>query len=158
MKSGVAKNALPLLLFLLSLTPSYGRLGESYDDCVNRFGNADWESKKSLYTQPGDYFAEFQKDGFRIYVAFINGSVAHEEFRKLNNITITEENMQTLLHADSAGKTWATPYTDKYQRIIYIRDDGALAVSFMNSFTIETKEYAKLADNLSANDGKLKSF
>jgi hypothetical protein len=123
------KIILPCLLFAVSIliTPAWGRLGETEDELVARYGQplSEMDQKAEGNKIP---LAElvFQKSGFEINVSLSDGISNAESFRKLNGDTIAFSEVQTLLTSNSQGIGWEAPQTmgDDKQ---WGRDDGAIA-------------------------------
>ena len=123
------KIILPCFLFAISFlaAPAWGRLGETGDQLVARYGQplSEMDQKAEGNKVP---LAElvFQKNGFEIDVSLSDGISNRESFRKLNGDTITLAEIRTLLNLNSQGSGWEAPQTvgDSKQ---WARDDGAMA-------------------------------
>jgi hypothetical protein len=123
------KIILPCLLLAVSipLTPAWGRLGETGDELVARYGQplSEMDQKAEGNHVP---LAElvFQKNGFEIDVSLSDGISSAESFRKLNGDSISLAEARILLTANSQGSGWEAPQTVGDNKE-WGRDDGAVA-------------------------------
>jgi hypothetical protein len=92
-----------LLSSLLVTTTSYARIGETYEQCVARYGNEVKEDGDSIRENKKLNRIEFLKSGVTVYVYLSDRRVCE----KIEYINITNEDQMTyLLLSNSGGTEW----------------------------------------------------
>jgi hypothetical protein len=116
-----------LLCLLVLTTPAFARLGENPDELVARYGQPLGEAdQKRMGEKIALAKVSFQKGGFQIDVVITDGLSVQEHYHKLNGQPINEQEVGTLMAANSQGRTWLQPKVTNGMRI-WSRDDGATA-------------------------------
>jgi hypothetical protein len=99
-----------LLFFLLATLPCYAGLGETEAQCITRY-----DAPVATLDDCGRAKTEtFIKKGFYIMITFLDGTAVSVTYRHPWDITdvhtfssLTQEEINDLLAANSDGKTWA---------------------------------------------------
>jgi hypothetical protein len=97
--------ALAAVLLLMSCVPSFALIGETPEQCRERYG-------QPTKVDTGANSMYFQKSGFTIVVAFVDGKVEAITYRKIvsdipgETVLISPDEIQLLLKSNSAGKGW----------------------------------------------------
>jgi hypothetical protein len=135
------KASLLVLFLLIGLTSSaWARLGETENQLIARYGQ---ELLKTNVKIPGTQltfdFLQFVKSGYSVQVSLVNGVSSEEEIHKPRNESITDEEAQILLNANSQGHPWVedTLKTDVPRK--WHRDDGATAELFLEILDFKSK-------------------
>jgi len=106
-------NRLLVLAFLASPLVVTARLGETERECFNRYSSAR-PLPPGLGPQedliPGVLHQNYIHQGWLIRVAYLNGRVAAQEYRKLppykSGFTITDDEMTAILQAEKGEGAW----------------------------------------------------
>lgn len=134
-----------LLLLLLSVSSGWARLGESEYRCVQRYGDV---QRKSLRTINGaDYPAlYFYKSGYVIVAIFSKGAAGVILFVKPDQSAMDDTEIAMLLSTEGDQHKWIESSSAGSQRS-WSREDGAVAVyrNGDHSLTIADKDFAKVA-------------
>ena len=125
------KMILSVLLLLIAVHDMCANLGETFDETVARYGPVlqKEQSANPQYLTPSEATVqyEFEKNGFRIRVSFVNGKCAWILYTKPNE-PINETELRTLLDNNAEGSQWneGTNVPDRFAKkhIRYSRADG----------------------------------
>lgn len=156
-----------LLLGLLSFAwlggtgRCHARIGETYDQCVARYGEP-INSQKTGAAGIGSGFTGFKKNGYLIAVIFFKDVVSYEFYCKADNSDLSQDEKETLLTAESNGLQWTKDQSSDAFQVVWRRSDGTLASdkagSPMLSFTSPDFLAALNAKSKSDTQAKLKDF
>jgi len=136
----------------LFLIPAQARLGETESQCIRRYGPV--LSRISI-SNPGMTLPElgFVKNGYAFFITFFNGKVGLMTVQKTDQSELSDNEIDLLLTADSAGQKWLKqPIISP--KIYWQRDDGSLAqynpinhmLTLTSSEYINAKEAAKKSE------------
>lgn len=115
-----------IIVALLVAQVAQARLGETYQECVNRYGPL--REKKG---DPKNPQFMFQKDGITVGINFLNGKAAQLSFSKRD--FFLDSDVQKLLDVNSGGSKWRfdTAETQRqlapsiyYKQEYFTREDG----------------------------------
>jgi len=132
------RNILLILLLSILTGSARARLGETMDQCTERYGPV-IEKRTASIPQSDAETAVFSKSGVTIIVEFSKGAAWHVTFRKP---ALQEDEIEALLKANASNSTWSTPlkYGDREYRmsgdrkrmaVSSIADKGVMQVDFM---------------------------
>lgn len=154
-----------ILLVLLTVAPAFARIGETPEQCEQRYG----ESNPLKST--GDT-KTYHKGDFSITIAFLKGKAAFIEFVRdirtdapvWDARNLSEEEIQKLLTANASGKSWkkqpSAPLKEGEPEITFwlLEDNSCLAIYVKGvSLKIVTREYDQLrADEAQAEEDRKK--
>lgn len=134
-----------LLLLILSLSLGRARLGESEYRCIQRYGDV---QKKSLRTINGvDYPAlYFYKSGYLIAVIFSKDAAGVVLFVKPGESAMNDAEIAMLLSTEGDKFKWTESNPTEAQRL-WTRPDGVIAIyrNGDHSLTMASKEFAQVA-------------
>jgi hypothetical protein len=132
-----------VLLFCLLAGTARARLGETMEQCTERYGPV-IEKRKPLLPQSDAETAVYSKSGVTIIVEFHKDTAWHITFRKP---TLQSEEIEALLLANASKGSWSTPlmYLDRDYRLS--GDQKRIAVSSLadknaTQLEIMLREYA----------------
>jgi hypothetical protein len=155
------KSFFLLFTLFLGTVPSRARIGETWDQCIDRYDSPISDAHIGVIQGSKEIVARFAKSGYFIDVVFLDGISGSEIFRKIDRSEFTDLEKNTLLDANSGNEKW-TRSTEPSVDEIWIRDDGATAGYrlFEHSFAIFSKKYDEKVDaQVSADQkNKLKDF
>jgi hypothetical protein len=118
------RHLLIVVLFALALIPARARLGETQDQCNQRYG-----TPLKVVEAGGDFNYRtvfYMKNGYTICASFINGVCAMLYVAKADNSELSDNEQEALLAASSEGKKWTKADIISMQTV-WNRDDGAKA-------------------------------
>lgn len=101
-----------IVLVMILPSGSSARLGETPEQCEERYGTPVAEDEMVDFHMPGALAVSYQKAGLTIYIAFINGTAGQIQYEKSqkNALGIAEEmsdaEILSLLQANSGGGEW----------------------------------------------------
>jgi hypothetical protein len=121
------KNICVVVLTILSITPCLGRLGETENQCVARYGDV-LKRQDVIETGVTLHSIFFLKNGYTIAAGMLKDTVEFEYFAKDDSSALSDDQIQLLLNADADGKQWAKQNDAAFDKTTWIRDDGATAV------------------------------
>lgn len=101
----------------------WARLGETEAECANRYGPAlkTWEPGEGNYDLKTIRYA---KNGYAIELTFIDGKCVAIVMAKDDRSAWSDNEIDTLLKANSQGKSWNLSTTAISVDRIWARDDG----------------------------------
>jgi hypothetical protein len=88
-----------ILLFGLSVTSSFARIGETMDEAVARYGQVIHHA-----TIRGEELYSFKKNGFDIEAHFNEGKIDYIMYSKASREKLTPEEIDTFLKANDGGR------------------------------------------------------
>ncbi len=146
---------------------SWARLGETPEQCEERYGTPNKTKKEPAGSLPGTTLARYQKAGLEITVLFYVGKAAFIVFQKpeenaygnANELSLPE--IEVLLKANGGGKKWQV--IPRRSGLAWVLDDEsalALYADGPNFLTIQTAEYeaAEAANRRAKDEENLNGF
>lgn len=118
-------RTIPVLIIAVyaALTPTIcqARLGDTYEQCVARWGQPMPGGDSPQTGSATDTEVLFENGGYIITVLFLHGIVGEEAIFKVDKSSLSDTEKKTLLDSESAGSTWKRmdPTIEAY-----IRADG----------------------------------
>ena len=121
------------VLSLIFIAAANARLGETYDECVNRYGPL--REKKGDAINPQFMF---QKDGIIVGINFLNGKAAQLSFRKHD--FFLDSDVQKLLDVNSGGSKWKFDAVETQRQLApdiynkqeyFTREDGGAVAEYL---------------------------
>src|SRR5947209_243128 len=89
------------LLLLLASTPAFARLGESPAEIAARYGPGQEEPPRFANSTEMKY----SKNGFQIFVHFIEGKSVMEQFKRTSG-KMSDQEIAAFLKTFSSGRPW----------------------------------------------------
>jgi hypothetical protein len=135
-----------LILFLIgmTITPCFGKLGETLEQCEVRYGKpVEVEDCSKVGFPVGDKFYTFSVYGSSAGIVILNGVVVSEIFKNDDKSAFTKPIIEALLMTEAAGSTW-TQLPNTGDDLAYTRkSDEARAIydSSSRSFTIMDNQF-----------------
>ena len=141
-----------VIVFVVSVTSTWARLGETEKELVTRFGPPTSRGKHAMTAQ-GKYWElgpvlNFKQDDWRIVSDLVDDRVVQEHYSKSGLWTL--EQIQAVLAANSQGATWTetTKGAGNYVRM-WKRSDGATA-QWANGIDLTTPAYTRAKELVEA--------
>ena len=117
-----------LVLFLLCAVPAWGRLGETEEQCVARYGPVLYRlnvtSEEMALT-----ILSFEKNGYRFAVTMYEGGAVLIFINKVGAEQLDEEEIQTLLKTEQGTESWG-PNPDVPGKVSWKRSDGTVFAEY----------------------------
>ena len=114
-----------MAISMFVMIPAWARLGETEDQCVQRYGAVLTRTTVVEFGQKLPTLA-FVKNGYMIVAEMLDGKVGLMMITKADSTDFSENEQQLLIDADSSGQKWAKQ-NDLSVDSLWIRDDGAQA-------------------------------
>jgi hypothetical protein len=136
---------LAALLAFMMVTPTFARLGETLEECVQRYGPV-IEKRAPVLTESDPEALVFTKSAITITVEFRQGKAWHVSFRK-TPMSITE--VEAILLANSANALWGLPLKTRDKDYRMSDDQSRLAVvnwdrkGLAGSLVVMSREFAQ---------------
>jgi hypothetical protein len=136
---------LSVLVVLLTTVPASARVGETLDECVQRYGPMIERRPAKLGASDPDVMV-FSKAGITVAVEFREGKAWHLTFRKT---AMTSFEIEALITANSGTSLWSSPLKTRDKEYRMTADKGRLAVinwdrkALAGSLAIMSREYAR---------------
>ena len=111
------------LLLSLLLLPAQARLGETEDQCVQRYGPV---LKRATTGDPGlDLpMLVFAKNGYTFGAIMLNDKVGFLSIGKMDKSALSDNEIALFLTANNADQKW-TKQDIVSSKVVWFRDDGA---------------------------------
>ena len=145
--SSAMKSLLPCAaLLLLTILPASARVGETLDECVQRYGPMIERRPARLAGSDAEVMV-FSKAGITVVAEFREGKAWHLTYRKLGLNTVE---VDAIIMANSGDSLWGSPLktrdkeyriTDDKSRVALINWDRK---GMAGSLTIMSREYARM--------------
>jgi hypothetical protein len=133
-----------LLALLLTVAPASARVGETLDECVQRYGPMIEKRTAQLAASDPEVMV-FSKAGITVAAEFRDGRVWRLTFRKLG---LTSLEVESLVIANSGASLWGSPLKTRDKEYRMTDDKGRLAVinwdrkGMAGSLVIMSREFA----------------
>jgi hypothetical protein len=149
-KFQAAQWVIAMFVVIASANVAMARLGETYEQCVQRYGPLVEKEGDGKYPQ-----FIFEKDGIEVGINFLNGKAAQISYKKAG--FFLDADIQRLLDVDSAGSPWQFDPVETQRKLdpdvyskqeYFKRSDGGavaqhLALNGVEFLIITTTEYNK---------------
>ena len=136
---------LSALVLLLTSVPASARIGETLDECVQRYGPMIERRPAKLGSSDPDVMV-FSKAGITVAVEFKEGKAWHLTFRKT---ALTSFEIEALVTANSGTSLWGSPLKTRDKEYRMTADKGRLALvnwdrkALAGSLVIMSREFAR---------------
>jgi hypothetical protein len=136
---------LSALVVLLTIRPAAARMGETLDECVQRYGPMIERRPAKLGASDPDVMV-FSKAGITVAVEFKEGKAWHLTFRKT---ALTSFEIEALITANSGTSLWGSPLKTRDKEYRMTADKGRVALinwdrkALAGSLVIMSREFAR---------------
>jgi hypothetical protein len=145
------------LCFVLTPSVCQARLGDSYEQCIARWGRSATVDIQGIIPPESKgvsniTFKVFSKDNYQFFVGFLNGVVCYERISKYPSVKFTVDELSAILNAETAGLQWTSDPNSDPNNPLWVRTDGAWALynvdpCFMKVVSKEYREACEAALN-----------
>jgi hypothetical protein len=140
------KSLLPCAaLVLMTFIPASARVGETLDECVQRYGPM-IEKRPARLSGSDPEVMVFSKAGITVAAEFRDGKAWHLTYRKLG---LSSVEVDAIIMANSGASLWGSPLKTRDKEFRMTDDKSRVALinwdrkGMAGSLTIMSREYAK---------------
>jgi hypothetical protein len=136
-----------ITLTILLPAVAHARLGETEDQCVARYGAVFARTTADEFGMALPMLV-FLKNGYKLGVVLLDGKAGLTLISKSDDTDFSDNEVELLLTADSAGQKWAKQSVISVKEV-WLRDDGAKAQHdpLAKSLTLYSKDFEIAVDN-----------
>ena len=129
------------LLLSLLLLPAHARLGETEDQCVQRYGPVVNRTTSGISGLDLPMLV-FAKNGYKVVTIMLNDKVCCLTILKADQTALSDNEIDLFLTANNANQKW-TKQDGVSTNIVWFRDDGTQAQydPSQHALIIVSKEY-----------------